>query len=846
MKLINQIINQYTTPEQRRSLKAVGNSTYPALMRLVIGGTINNARSFYNSNVKPVIKATQNINSKSTTRAGLDPNKPTELKAAPKGSIFKGDIQNAIINLGRLDERGASARQDLIMFLTSLGTPSYEAEALGKTIQALAKVKGAKAAVDLGRKLLTTSKVIPKLLTTAKAAPKLITAAERKQVTAEVRNLIAKSRTELVKTNPKAMKIINDGVNAFRAKYKESLDALDLIFDHQQKLYRVADQLPAAIRRTPQKQLSSADRKLLTDKYKELEDFLNKPDYAEISLEDYIKQSFSGDELMNLSEFTEKYLSPQKLLTTKKSTDDLDAAFSELLKDNGKKAKELFDDLDVKSKAEIPNVMKFIKEFGELLKASPKRIKGENVGAKFSGIDVYDMYQAFKQAGNKLIGLTKDQIKNHPILSLAYSSLGLMGAGGLAYVAGKKLFGKDDNLEKEIKAGIAYPGLEEELGEQYLVGQSGKKYHVVGNRAYDYSTGKPANIEQFLDDVTAKVNFDTQSINDQIKIKQDQLAQLEQAEQNGYQVNPQFRQGIINDIGRLQQDLSNLPTVNVNYRDPVLSFDENGDIEQQYKDNVVAPQQARQEYQQQIQQQQVDDQYNQIVNDIYNKVANAYQQDLDTYFTPDNLAIEYGKYMNQVFMGQAQPLSPERFAEISKAQYMHQLLPTIANQAQAQVQALMTGQKNVYDYLNKQQTLAETGRHNRATEGIDVYKAQSDVADKNIQRQQKNIELGLSANKQAQDYELGRGGLEVSRQNAETNRINARTRQEALPFQQAANIGEFMSGVSMGDVPINELTQSNPQLFQKVFPGPEQQQPGQPVTNQDKINLIQNYYRGQQ
>lgn len=612
--------------------------------------------------------------------------------------------------------------------------------------------------------------------------------------------VIDKARIAAVKANPKAAELINKGKEVYnnaKSTFNKNLQgAID-------------------------------DFKMATPK--EVEQLVRQAEIRKMTFPEFLYEYFGEG---------------PKLLTTTKG--NLDDAFATILRSNSKEAQKLFADLGVKSKAEIPNAIKFVKEFGELLKASPKRIKGENIGAKFSGIDVYDMYQAFKQAGNKLIGLTKDQIKSHPILSLAYSSLGLMGAGGLAYVAGKKLFGKDDNLEKEIKAGIAYPGLEEELGEQYLVGQSGKKYHVVGNRAYDYSTGRPANIEQFLDDVTAKVNFDTQSINDQIKAKQDQLAQLDQAEQNGYQVNPQFRQGIINDIGRLQQDLSNLPKVNVNYRDPVLSFDENGDIEQQYKDNVLAPQQARQEYQQQIQQQQIDDQYNQIINDVYNKVANAYQQDLDTYFTPDNLAIEYGKYMNQVFMGQAQPLSPERFTEIAKAQYMHQLLPTIANQAQKQVEALMTGQKNAYDYLNKQQTLAETGRHNRANEGIDVYKAQSDVADKRVQRQQKNIELGLSANKQAQDYELGIGGLEVNKQNAATNRMNAEIRQEALPFQQAANIGEFMSGVSMGNVPINELTQSNPQLFQKVFPGPEQQQPGQPVTNQDKINVIQNYYRGQQ
>ena len=171
---------------------------------------------------------------------------------------------------------------------------------------------------------------------------------------------------------------------------------------------------------------------------------------------------------MTFPEFLHEYFGDgPKLLTSTKG--EIDDAFATILRSNSKEAQKLFADLGVKSKAEIPNAIKFIKEFGELLKISPNRIQGKGFGAKLSGIDIYDMYQAFKQVGNKFIGLTRNQVKNHPILSLAYTSLGLMGAGGLAYVAGKKLFGKDENLEKEIEAGIAYPGLEEKLGYQYQV-----------------------------------------------------------------------------------------------------------------------------------------------------------------------------------------------------------------------------------------------------------------------------------------------------------------------------------------------------------------------------------------
>ena len=57
---------------------------------------------------------------------------------------------------------------------------------------------------------------------------------------------------------------------------------------------------------------------------------------------------------------------------------------------------------------------------------------------------------------------------------------------------------------KEIEKGIRYPNLQQELGYEYATGASGKKYHVLGDRAYDFATGKPVVVGEMLDDITRK------------------------------------------------------------------------------------------------------------------------------------------------------------------------------------------------------------------------------------------------------------------------------------------------------------------------------------------------------
>lgn len=70
---------------------------------------------------------------------------------------------------------------------------------------------------------------------------------------------------------------------------------------------------------------------------------------------------------------------------------------------------------------------------------------------------------------------------------------------------------------KEIEKGIRYPNLQQELGEEYVTGASGKKYHVIGDRAYDFATGKPVVVNEMLNDITQRYQGAQKESNKDIK-----------------------------------------------------------------------------------------------------------------------------------------------------------------------------------------------------------------------------------------------------------------------------------------------------------------------------------------
>lgn len=875
MRLINQIINQYTTPEQRRYLKQAGNKAYSNLLRTSVGGTIKNARDFYTSSVKPVIKATQSVNNKPITRAGLDPNKPAELKSAPKGSIFKGDIQQSIINLGRNDEIGAKARQDLVMFIVSLGAPSPEAEALSKTIQAVAKTKGGQAAVNLGKQVVAKVQ---------KAAPK--------QITAEVRKAITTTRNELVRSNPKANELINKGTQTLKSKQKEVSDALDLIFDRQTKTYRIADQLPSNLKAKTPNQLSGDEKRLITDQYKDLEDFLNKPDYQEVSLDDFLKDGakFTDDELMNLADFTEKYLNPQKLLTAskeetktinkaaKKGIGSLNAeetdSILDMLKNNSKGLGDIAKEVGVKSKKEIPDLMKFVNQLGDIIKNSPNYIKSQATGKDKlgilanAGLSVYDLYQAYKENDGSLLPkslnnvarMTGGLIPGNPILKIFYGGLGYAAGDQLTKAAFKKLGVKhetSDLINKEIEAGIYQPGLSDEIPE-FIEGQSGRKYHVTGNKIFDYATGRPVNIADALKDASDFVQFKTQEAIDKKNALEQQENDLRIAMQQGYNVDPGQLQNIQIQKETVQQEINRNSQL-ANQLQP-LQYDSEGDLVEQYKQNVVAPEQQQEQIQAQRTNQDIATAYNLIAE----KVAYDSAADIDRLITPQSMLNEYHIHQAKARAGQAYFFNNiNDFVEWKKSQAMIELQPKIREQAATIMQNGIKSQQELNNFLLEAQKVAETYRHNRATEAKDIYNAQTERGYKQGQLDigQYEAQTGrINAGTNQYEAQTGRMNAATNRAelgikgyNAETGRMNAGTaarditrKEQLLPYQQASYAGQTVMNAGMSGLSMDQFLNSNTSVFGTVFPGTQQGQANNgSVPYAQYKNQINQYYNQQ-
>lgn len=910
MRIINKIVNAYTTPEQRKIIKQIGAPAYNAIMKTSVGRTLRDAKNFYTSNVKPVVEATKSVNKKSTTKAGLNPNKPTVLKAAPKGSIFKGDIQSSIINLGRNDEVGAKARQDLVMFLVSIGAPAPEAQLLEKTLAAVAKTKGAQAAVALGRKLLTTSKVIPKLIATAKAAPKLLTAAERKQLTAEVRGLISKARTDLVKTNPRANALVNKGVKTLRSKQKEVSDAIDLIFDRQTKVYRVADQLPSTLRRKTPNQLTAEERKLITDKYKELEDFLNKSDYQEMSLDDYLKEvehpteislgdfGFTDDELNNLAKITERYFNDPKLIkgnnpklltTTKTETQTINKAaksgigslneqeadsYISMLRKNSDQLNDLRKRIEAESgekmkKSDIPNLLKFANQFGDIIKNSPNYIKSQFTGANLAGqlinagLSIYDIWTAYKENNNSLIpklGVNAGRIAAgafipNPILKVLFGSLGYLGGDKLANAALNKVGVKHETsniINQEILAGIYDPNISSSMLE-FERGASGKKYHVVGNKIFDYATGRPTILKDSLADIN---NFYTQGIdrmNDQMRANNVRIQELQRQKRLGYNVDPQ-------QVQMLQQENQQLQS-QVQYNQQRLEqmsepdYNPNEDLSQQYKQRVVDPQVQIQEASTLERMRQLDQDAQNVYSALFNKVSEDTLRDLDKFYTPEALAVDYYQHQRLAARGQMPYMTREEFANWKKLQDLKTLEPQIRQQAASAMQNMIKSEADLRNAAADLQSEEETARHNLANENIEMYKAQIDAAYKSGQ-------ININQYKALTDrlnYEVSKVNAETNRMNAltnqeklkvdkydaETDRMSARTRQDTEarmrrlePYQQANYMGQTVMNVGMQDnITMDQLLNSNQSVFSQVFPGTQQQ------NNNNTSDILSQYQR---
>lgn len=841
MRIINKIVNAYTTPEQRKIIKQIGAPAYNAIMKTSVGKTLRDAKNFYTSNVKPVFAAIEANNStKPVDIKKIDPNKPTVLKAAPKPT-FKSNIQDYLIDLGRNDSVGLKARQQLGFFLISLGLPAPEAMLLEKTLSAVAKTKGAQAVVKLGKQVV--SKV-------QKATPK--------QIKKIISDTIATTRNELVKTNPKAKELIDKGTQVLKFKQQEINKALDDIFGPVTKSSKFSTKKVSELTDEEWQQIIP-DYKMATKE--EIEGLLGKAS-DEISVEDYLTK-YATNAMEKLSNTTKT--ETQTINKAAKSgigslnADEADSYIS-MLRKNSDQLNDLRKRIEAESgekmkKSDIPNLLNFANQFGDIIKNSPNYIKSQFTGANLAGqlinagLSIYDIWTAYKENNNSLIPklgvnagrMAAGALIPNPIMKVLFGSLGYLGGDKLANAALNKVGVKhetSDIINQEILAGIYDPNISSSMLE-FERGASGKKYHVVGNKIFDYATGRPTILKDSLADIS---NFYAQGIdrmNDQIRANNVRIQELQQQERLGYNVDPQQVQMLQQENQQLQSQVQNNQQRLEQISEP--DYDPNSDLSEQYKQRVVDPQVQRQEASTLERMRQLDQDAQNVYSALFNKVSEDTLKDLDKFYTPEALAVDYYQHQRLAARGQMPYMTREEFANWKKLQDLKTLEPQIRQQAASAMQNMIKSEADLRNAAADLQAKEETARHNLANENIERYKAQIDAAYKSGQ-------ININQYKALTD----RLNYEVSKVNAETNRMNALTNQEKLkvdtynaetgrmsaqtrqdtearmrrlePYQQANYMGQTVMNVGMQDnITMDQLLNSNQSVFGQVFPGTQQQ-----------------------
>lgn len=524
----------------------------------------------------------------------------------------------------------------------------------------------------------------------------------------------------------------------------------------------------------------------------------------------------------------------------------------QLVKKNTEQLQQLASQTGVTSAKEIPNLIKFAKQMGDIVKNSPKNIRaiasgGKPISIAATGLSVYDLYQAFKEGGNDLIprivrdvtGVASTFIPGGALAKIIYGSLGYTGGDRLSRWAMRKLGfdNKNTNMQAEYDSGMAYPGLHEYVDE-YQTGQSGRRYHVVGDRIYAFDTGQPVSVQQAIDDINARLAYEDQQLQDKIKQNENQLADIQQALNAGYNVPQETIQNVANNYQQLQQQAQNKPSAyNLTDYDIEQDIVEQVRNEEQQQAQQAATGQSTtgQSFAEQIitrllQPQQQTTQVNpqKTFTDVFNTVAQDTYKALGSLITPISIKQDYDSYLAGSFSGQnVGTLSEQEFLEATKMKAMQQLAPKIFETTNSIIEGykqnnpgvseetllklldydlnvrkqVETERNNLAGNIIQARNADETIRHNQATEGLDYFKAgetqRSNLADEAVQAQ-----------------------------NAITSRINAQTsareqavREQLMPYQQANYIGQTVINSAMSDLPMDQIINSNPQVFGQVFPG---------------------------
>lgn len=518
-----------------------------------------------------------------------------------------------------------------------------------------------------------------------------------------------------------------------------------------------------------------------------------------------------------------------------KSVEEIKLA--QAVKNNATKLKRLADELNIKKASEIPNMLKFVNQLGDIIKNSPKHIKSLATGAgKFGiignvGLSTYDLWQAFKDNDNSLLPksianagrIGASLIPGNTILKLLYGGLGYVAGDKLAKAALEKLGVNRETTpeqENEYETGIAYPDLSSYVPE-YLTGASGRKYHVVNEKIYDFATGKPVNVNEALTDADNYITMQTKKNEDSLANVNSQIEQLAQMEQRGYNVPMEAKAQLYNERDNLLAQVQKTQN-RYNITD---QYDSSGDLVEQYRQREVIPVQQQQVQSQQQYMNNISNAYSQI----FGKIANDTFADLDNYYTPENQAIDYFKYMQQYQQNQVPYLSPEEFSRVSKVKAMQQLAPTIREKALSQLNSFVEQQrlydKDIRDYNLNVRKQDATEKQNYVDNLIEAYKAE-ETARHNRVGEQTDIYEAETGRQNAQSSSMNaytnRMEIPIKQEQLKINQAEQQRKQQLLPYQQANYAGQAVMNAGMSGLTMDQFLNSNQSIMSQVFPGTQQ------------------------
>lgn len=663
-----------------------------------------------------------------------------------------------------------------------------------------------------------------------------------------IKSAVAAARNKLVKTNPQAAKKIKEASDLLKGSIEDAVIKAENIF---KKDYKIAS-------RKEMMQKFKASDDYVTGTREELEAFLKKNNY-EVGTPQELDEFLLGATSKNVDNVVDKAANKgvSRLSEAEEQT------FINLIRQNAEGIKNLADEVGEKKTSEIPKLLKFINEVGSIIKNSPNYIKGQfkNPGSTTAvlanlGLSAYDLYQTFKEQGTLIpekiaanVGRVGSSFfPGNMWLKLLYGQLGYVAGDFLSEASIKKLGIKRDvsnDMEKEYEADIAFPMLDSHLPE-YFEGLSGRKYHVVDDRVYSYDTGRPTTVSAAIKDLNDFYEYKSRDNESKINQVNNQISELELAVQRGYKVPQEV-------IDKAYADREALIVENESLPKPINlyegQYDSTGDLTEQYRTKVVQPELDRQAVQQaetaKVQQQQQQD-YQKVYETIFNKVAQDSYNELDKFYTPEALAVDYYKYSELALRGEVPHMNPQEFSNYAKLQAMKQLSGTIHERTNSLMSTLINQQQKDIENYYKATELQETARNNRAKNLAELYKIdetkRSNRANELIDMYE--AESGRQTSNAAYNNSLtNMYKLEVDKQNAETARQRAENETNLLPYKQGQAIAETMYYGGMSGTPIDTILNTNQSIFGTIMPGT--QEGSSKSTTQKELDRYKNFKIGE-